>query len=139
VGNVLTYDAGILHWAKKYPQETTLLGETPVNLEFLLDNDKFKAHLLSFEEFTKRINDKAIVVDVRDELQRDRLIFEQVSISVPIDDVVLYASKHAKEDKTLLLYDAVGKQVRWLQFYLEKAGITDYFFLKNGVKGYLDK
>ena len=139
IQDILVYDAGILNWAKKYPKETTLLGETPANLEFLLSVDKFKDHLITAEVFSKKLNAQAIVIDVRDEFQRTNKIFEEVSIHIPIDEVVLYASKAAKEGKTLLLYDAVGKQVRWLQFYLEKAGVKDYYFLQGGVEGYLNK
>jgi len=139
IENVMVYDAGILNWARKYPQQTTLLGETPANLKFFLTDDKFKSHLIPTSEFKEKMAQGAIVIDVRDGFQRIEKIFEDETINVPIDEAVLYASRKSKEGKTLLLYDAVGKQVRWLQFYLEKAGVTDYYFLEGGVKGYLGK
>jgi len=139
IDNIFAYDAGIFNWAKKYPDQTTLLGENPANLDLLLSNTQFKAHLLPLDKFTEKMGDNAIVIDVRDEFQRENKIFENSSIHIPIDEVVVYAAKKAKGEKTLLLYDAVGKQVRWLQFYLEKAGVTNYYFLENGVKGYLEK
>ncbi len=37
------------------------------------------------------------------------------------------------EGKTLYIFDAVGKQVKWLQYHLEKEGVSDYYFLKKGV------
>jgi hypothetical protein len=32
----------------------------------------------------------------------------------------------------------VGKQVRWLQYELEKAGLKKYYFMKKGASGYYD-
>jgi hypothetical protein len=29
--------------------------------------------------------------------------------------------------------DAVGKQVEWIQYYLESEGYTNYYFLDKGV------
>jgi hypothetical protein len=39
--------------------------------------------------------------------------------------------------KTLLIYDAVGKQVMWLQYYLVRHGAKDYFFMQGGENGYV--
>ena len=39
------------------------------------------------------------------------------------------------KDKTLLITDAVGKQVQWLQYYLDEGGYQNYFFLHKGVLG----
>ena len=41
-----------------------------------------------------------------------------------------------KSGKTLLVYDEAGKQVRWLQYYLEDKGIPTYYFMSGGVKAY---
>lgn len=43
-----------------------------------------------------------------------------------------------KRNKKLLIYDAVGKQVRWLQYLLEKNNVTGYYFMKGGIKSYLE-
>ncbi len=37
--------------------------------------------------------------------------------------------------QTLLIFDQVGKQVRWLMYNLEAAGIHDYYFLSKGANG----
>lgn len=37
--------------------------------------------------------------------------------------------------QTLLIFDQVGKQVRWLMYHLEVAGIKDYYFLDQGANG----
>lgn len=41
-----------------------------------------------------------------------------------------------KARKTLLVYDKVGKQVRWFQYYLEQQGLKDYYFLAGGAEGF---
>ncbi|MEK7816390.1 MAG: hypothetical protein AAB294_06180, partial [Pseudomonadota bacterium] len=43
-----------------------------------------------------------------------------------------------KEKKTLLVYDQVGKQVQWFQYYLESRGLKDYYFMKGGAQAYSD-
>ncbi|MDX1803386.1 MAG: glycerol-3-phosphate 1-O-acyltransferase, partial [Alcanivorax sp.] len=40
---------------------------------------------------------------------------------------------------TLLIYDAVGKQVRWLQYMLEAEGVKDYYFMQGGAKSFYEK
>jgi rhodanese-related sulfurtransferase len=47
-----------------------------------------------------------------------------------------YVQKAIKQKRTLLIYDEVGKQVRWLQYALEKAGAKNYYFMHKGAKGY---
>jgi hypothetical protein len=49
-----------------------------------------------------------------------------------------YLRRAAMEKKTLFIYDEVGKQVRWLQYTLEEEKIHDYYFMKNGAKGYYE-
>lgn len=39
--------------------------------------------------------------------------------------------------QTLLIFDQVGKQVRWLMYSLEAAGTTDYYFLDKGAIGFI--
>ncbi|MGD8885229.1 MAG: rhodanese-like domain-containing protein, partial [Gammaproteobacteria bacterium] len=47
-----------------------------------------------------------------------------------------YIEKAKRENKALLIYDAAGKQVRWLQYYLEDKGLTSYYFMKGGIRAY---
>ena len=41
-----------------------------------------------------------------------------------------------REGKELLIYDEVGKQVRWLMYYLEDNNAPNYYFMKGGVREY---
>jgi len=39
------------------------------------------------------------------------------------------------QHQTLLIFDQVGKQVRWLMYHLEAAGMKKYYFLEKGANG----
>ena len=137
ITNVFTMDWGVLNWVKKYPHNTTLMGETPANLDHLISNETLSAHTLSPAEFVKKINDQAVVIDVRDTFQRTSKILEKVTHHVPLGKANSFAKRQAENGKTLLIYDEVGKQVRWLQYYLEHVKIKNYYFMEKGVEGYL--
>ena len=53
-----------------------------------------------------------------------------------MDKVYRYIRKAKEKGKTLFIYDEVGKQVRWLQYALEKEGIKNYYFMDKGATGY---
>ena len=142
IPNVLCYDAGIDDWARAYPGRTELLGKSPVKVEDLITHDKFKGHLLDPKAFEARIGAASIVLDVRDRAQRDSLLFpsrgEQRASLEDKDKLDPIIERAKKEKKTLLVYDQVGKQVQWFQYYLESKGLKDYFFMKGGAQGYFD-
>jgi hypothetical protein len=47
-----------------------------------------------------------------------------------------YISDALRNNKTLLVYDGVGKQVEWLMYYLEDSGLSRYAFMKGGARAY---
>jgi hypothetical protein len=54
-------------------------------------------------------------------------------VAQPIDDFIKrVVKKGLLQDSTLLIFDQVGKQVRWLMYYLEASGYTNYYFLSGG-------
>lgn len=139
--NVLVYDAGIFDWARKYPNDSALLGKTPVKQNQLISNADFRKHLLEHEAFIEKASSRAIVLDIRDPTQREGLyIFNNTEYPVPLDNAKLqeFVDRAKAEKKTLLIYDAVGKQVRWLQYYLEDQKLASYYFMKGGAKAYFD-
>ena len=141
IDNVFAYDAGIFEWTKAHPDEAVLLGKTPVDPARLLSKEKLNAHMLEPNAFGKRVGNGNITLDIRDTQQKDSLtLFPTRQRSVPLDNSKLksYVDKAKSTGKTLLVYDAVGKQVRWLQYYLESEGLTDYYFMKGGAKGFLN-
>lgn len=141
IKNVISYDAGIMDWARKYPADAVLLGKSPVVPQRIISKSAFKSYLISPENFENKLGTgKVLVLDVRDQLQRNATgLFPGKERRVYINDASgldKYIAKANKEGKTLLIYDEVGKQVRWLQYYLEGQNANSYFFMKGGVRNY---
>ena len=135
------YDAGAADWARAHPEKAVLLGRNPVNPEQLITEAKFKAHLLDPKAFEAKIGPDAIVLDVRDRIQRDNPLFPFKEQRAQLDekdklDVIIAQAKRDK--KTLLVYDAVGRQVDWFKYYLESKFLGNYYFMKGGAQGYFD-
>ena len=141
IPNVTTFDAGIFDWARKYPQEAILLGETPVDPNRLIAKSDFKKKLINPNKFEEMMARKDIIVlDIRDRFQREALsLFPGIEKRVYLDDTAkldAYLDQAARENKTLLVYDAAGKQVRWLMYRIERKGVKSYAFMKGGAHAY---
>lgn len=143
VKNVLAFDAGIFDWARNNPKRAVLLGQSPINPKNLISKKEFKKRLLKPEEFQKYVeHPNVIVLDVRSRLQRAGAglfpFYEKYTGLDNKEKLDRYIAKARRENKTLLAYDAVGKQVRWFEYYLRKKGITNYHFMKGGAGGYFE-
>ena len=141
IGNVTAYDAGIFDWAKQYPEDSELLGRSPIRPGQLISSSKFKNHQLEADSFIEKASSNAIILDVRDPTQRDGLfIFNGTEIPVPLDNDKMqkYVDQAKSQNRSLMIYDAVGKQVRWLQYYLEQQNLKSYYFMKGGAKSFFD-
>jgi rhodanese-related sulfurtransferase len=139
--HIYAYDAGIFDWAKAQPEKTALLGVSPVSPDKLISSDTFHAHLLAPKEFSDRVGDKSVVLDVRDRRQRDTALFPFKEERAQLDElkkVDVAIDKALAQKKTLLVYDQTGKQVRWFQYYLENKGVKDYYFMKGGAQAHYD-
>lgn len=137
--NVYSFDAGVFDWAKANPDKTVLLGKSPIKSTDLISKGALSARMLSPAEFEKRVNKggNISVIDVRDRIQRDILLFpfKEARISLNEEDkLTAFMKKEAAAGKTLMIYDKVGKQVRWLQYRLEALGIKKYYFMKGGAE-----
>ena len=141
VTNVHAYDAGLDTWTRQYPDKSVLLGKSPMNPADLISSGEFKKRLITGLEFETRLEKGAVVLDVRDLRQRDVVLFPMRELRAPLDDSQKIASAVAEAKKTkkpLLVYDKVGKQTRWFQYYLEQQGVKDYYFLDGGSEGYYE-
>ncbi len=143
VNNVYAFDAGVFEWTKAYPDEAILLGNSPVNLAHLIPKSTFEKRLLSPGDFSDRATidqQKYMIIDVRDKFQRAGVgFYPGIERWASLDQqkkLNRYIKKALKQNRTLLIYDEVGKQVRWLQYALEKAGAKKYYFMEKGAKGY---
>lgn len=145
IDDVHAYDAGIFEWVKAYPTESVLLNTSPVDPKRLISAESFKSHLLDANTFSDRATlhgKPAMVLDVRDKYQRAGVGFypgkeRWVSLDQR-EKLQRYIQKAARSNKTLFIYDEVGKQVRWLQYALEKEGVKDYYFMHKGAHGYYE-
>lgn len=141
IANTYTYDAGMDAWAKAHPELSVLLGKSPVKVESLISDAQFNARVLKPKDFEARIGPSTLVLDVRDAVQRRVIPFSsrikeswaQLDEPTKLDAVIEQA---IRDKKTLLVYDQVGRQVRWFQYYLENKGMKDYYFLKGGAEAY---
>jgi rhodanese-related sulfurtransferase len=141
ITDTFAYDAGVFDWAKAHPERAVLLNRSPVKPEDLISENAYKDRILDPKDFAARVGQNSLVLDVRDRVQRDSALFPfkesraQLSETDKIDAAIDQA---LKGNRTLLVYDAAGHQVRWFQYYLEHKGVRDYYFMKNGAQGYFD-
>ena len=142
ITSVFVFDAGVFDWARAYPEDSILLGKSLDDKDKLISSDNLKAHMLEHKAFIKKAKtEDTLILDIRDPVQREGLqIFAHMEHVVPLDNTELqkYVDQAKSENKTLMIYDAVGKQVRWLQYYLEDQGVGDYYFMKGGAEAHFE-
>jgi len=141
ITDIHAYDAGLDTWTRQYPDQSVLLGKSPMNPADLISSTEFKKRIINAEEFEARLEKGAVVLDVRDLRQRDVVLFPMRELRAPLDDSKKIADAVVEAKKTkkpLLVYDKVGAQTRWFQYYLEQQGVKEYYFLKGGSEGYYE-
>jgi len=139
LSNIKVFDAGVFDWSIKYPKLAELLNESPLDPSKIISKKKLKQHFLPLSEFEQSIAG-SVLIDIRDKAQRrGNGLFLLADRSAPLDEtrrLDRYIEKAIAENKPLLAYDDAGKQVRWLQYYLEKKGVNNYYFMEGGAKYY---
>jgi len=88
-------------------------------------------------EFMRKIGMEFWILDIREHFQRDIKILENITYVTSINKFDILLKRAKKKKIKLLIYDAVGRQVRWVQYLLERKDFEDYFFLKGGVKNFV--
>ncbi len=143
INSCYAYDAGIPNWASIYPEKTLLLGKELIDPDQqLISKPAFKKKCLPFKKFKAGINSKkSIVIDVRDSIQRTKKLRGLKKVKkIPLDKFIPnFVEKKVHSDKSLLIFDQVGKQVRWLEYYLVANGYKDYHFLAGGATSVLQE
>lgn len=139
VSDARVYDAGVFAWAQANPEQTVLLGEPLKQVDQLISGKQFERHLLDEDAFYARIMDseKPIIVDIRSKRQRaGASLFQMQDRHIPLTtdnrELSGLVARASAEKRPMFFVDATGKQVRWLQYYLEEQGLTDYWFLQGG-------
>ena len=143
IRNLTAYDAGVFEWSRTHPDFAVLLGKSPIDPRKLISKKSLKARFLKPETFSIKIVDNsknAIVLDIRDKYQRAGVGFypgkERWTSLDNQKKLKKYLKLARQTNKTLFIYDEVGKQVRWLQYALEEEGIKNYYFMEKGAVGY---
>ncbi|UCE89154.1 MAG: rhodanese-like domain-containing protein [Pseudomonadota bacterium] len=141
IADVVSFDRGIMDWAQANPDRAVLLGRSPVDPGRLISKSTFKKRLVDPMKFEEQVaTGKAVVVDVRDRFQREAVgLFTGLEGRGYIDDpstLDKYIAKAKAQNKPMYVYDAAGKQVRWLMYYLEDQKVSEYYFMKGGARAY---
>ena len=128
ISNVVAFDAGIMDWAKAEPNRLALLGKSPVDPARLISKASFKERLVEPKAFSEMVaNGDAMVLDVRDRYQRSGMsLFIGAETQAGLDE----------EEKLNKYIRRAGKQVRWLMYRLEEAGLKKYRFMKGGTRAF---
>ena len=97
----------------------------------------FHVPYITIEQLYKEYDD-TIVVDARSVFEFETLrILPAVNVAMGNKRKLNKYIQLAKdENKKLFIYDAVGKQVRWLQYYLEQQNAGEYYFMEGGAKAF---
>ena len=134
--NIFAYDAGIFDWIMANPDKANLMGQTPASQDKIIPKSELKKKMLGIADFTAKAGEgNAMVVDIREPFQRKTIPEIPKLRNIPVDRLLGLLKKKQFSDKSLMILDAVGKQVRWLQYHLEENGYSNYYFLEKGVKG----
>ena len=134
--NIYAYDAGIFDWIMANPDKATLMGQSPAPKDKIIPKANLKAKMLSWSEFSAKAEEAdAVSIDIRDPFQRKEIPKIPKLRNIPMDRLTKLLEKKQFIDQPLLILDAVGKQVRWLQYHLEANGYSNYYFLEKGMKG----
>lgn len=133
--NIFVYDGGIFDWITASPKRGTLMGETPARADRIIDAEKFLRHQVSYDEFLAASKEpNTVVIDIRDPFQRDSGPQIDDIRNIPLDPLLDLVTSRIWTEKKLLFFDAVGKQVRWLQYFLNAYDYFDYAFLEGGMR-----
>lgn len=137
---VRVYDEGIFTWAQKQPARTKFFGKAltaETAKTAFISKEKWEATLLPTADFLSKAQSGYTVVDMRDPNERSEHPIKLPGMKVLAFDLLvslLEKNTGAVPRTKLLVFDNVGKQVEWIQYYLEKSGVSDYYFLKGGVR-----
>jgi len=63
-----------------------LLGKNPVHPSELISSESFKKRLINVQDFETRMEQGAIVLDIRDLRQRDVMLFPMREMRATLDD-----------------------------------------------------
>lgn len=139
--NCKVYDPGIFFWAQKNPLKTNFFGEkltTEAAKSAFISKQAFNDANLPPKNFiAKAKSKKYTTIEIRDPNERAEYPVRLPTLkALSFDNLVklLRKGSRAVPKSNLLVFDNVGKQIKWVQYYLEREGVTNYYFLKGGIR-----
>ena len=138
--NVFVFDGGVLKWAEVHPDKTLFFGkqmDKHSSDRGLIPKEVFEKSCLDTQAFIDAANSgKYKLYDLRDRDERSKEPIKLPGlIKCNMDKLVMFLNKPGAVPKThILILDGGGKQIKWIQYYLEEKGHTEYYFLKGGIK-----
>ncbi len=135
IENVVAFDAGIFEWIQAAPGMAVLLGKATFDLNEIIQDSDLQKRFLPREQFlADAMTKNSLLIDVREPIQRQETKPLIGSRQIPIDKFKKVLTSEHLKNRDLYIVDAVGKQVRWLQYYLEMIGYDNYHFLQGGAE-----
>jgi len=142
--NYFVFDSGIFTFATAAPERTEFFGK-------IYKGKELAKQLLSKEDLTKHCVEPKLfidmmrsgefnVYDVRDKKERqDAPIKVGKLAKIDMDQFVAFLAKDKVPTDKVLIFDNSGKQIKWLQYYLEQHGVEGYTFMTGGVGQWIDE
>ncbi|RJQ55437.1 MAG: rhodanese-like domain-containing protein [Nitrospiraceae bacterium] len=139
--NVRVYDGGIFRWANSHPEKTILFGSQltrgALEKKLIPDEDFHKVNISTEELLSRHRSGKYVTIDIRDmnERKENPVLLEGVrQINLNVIKTLLEQDEGPIPKRHILVFDNVGQQTRWLQYYFIKYGRSDYYFLEGGIR-----
>ncbi len=141
--NIYVYNEGIFAWASSFPQQTELFGEVLTKSELnekLISKEDFNNKCVKPTDFAEKVfSSDYTIYDIRDRKERTETPLHLPNTKkVNLDQFVSFMDKKAIAETNILIFGNVGKQVRWIQYYLEKNNYKNYYFLHGGVRQWVE-
>lgn len=134
--NVFVYDAGVFPLLMVAPEKITLMATTPAQPDLVISSDYYDKVRIDFKEFKERSTKiSTLLIDIRDIYNRVHEPRLKGVRNIPMEPFIQAVTNRIWAEKKLLIFDQNGEKTRWLQYFLQANGYSDYVFLRGGMEG----
>lgn len=137
--NVFAFSGELQAWASAQSSKSEFFGKPLASQsDKLIPQAKFEAALTSPANAVQLAEQGYKVFDIRDQADRKDFKIEVGKVNrMNVNDFVsLLAQNKSIPQSKFVIIDNDGGTARWVQYYLEQAGRSDYFFVRDGVTGW---
>ncbi len=134
--NVYVYDTGVFPLLEIAPEKITLMATTPAQPDLVIPADYAEKVLVDFEQFNKRAGRlNSLIIDIRDIYTRMYTPRLENIHNISMEAFLAAVTNRIWFGKNLLIFDQDGTKVKWLQYFLQANGYSNYAFLRGGIDG----